>query len=545
MAAIHPPIDSLHLTTPGAYRERDILEHLRDGLPDGFEIFHSVDWSAIYQNQQRYGEVDIVVMSPLGHLSLLEVKAGELNFDEEHAFKQYGQLKKNISRQIQSQIGNWIGRINHEGFLGVRVNHFLVLPDQKVEGSTAQHPRERIIDSVDLPDMCSRLKSSFAVDPMSEELRERLRLFIENKLQLAPDTSTRIDQVSRISTRLADGLATWVPRITHTGGVFKIQATAGSGKTQLALKLLRDAASQKQKALYVCYNRPLADHISSLSPSSVNVSTFHELSVDNYRRKVDEPNFSEPGFFDKAANLFIKDSEEVQASLDLLIIDEYQDFDAEWIEALLAKLKENSKLYIMGDSEQDLYERADFDLPHAVQITSNDNFRSPKRVVDVINQFELTPEAIQTKSAYVGEMPEFISYKDPSSGGIKEIEKCINSLTGAGYKNEEITLLSFAGRNKSKLLQLDSLGAHSLKRFTGDYDSAGNPKWTNGEVLAETIYRFKGQSAPVVILGEIDFEEITSKELRKLFVGMTRAKVHLVCVMSERTQELLAKRIGH
>ena len=66
----------------------------------------------------------------------------------------------------------------------------------------------------------------------------------------------------------------------------------------------------------------------------------------------------------------------MQPSLDLLIIDEYQDFDAEWIEALLAKLKENSKLYTMGDSEQDLYERADFDLPHAVRITSNDNFRA-------------------------------------------------------------------------------------------------------------------------------------------------------------------------
>lgn len=543
MAAIHPPIDSLHLTNPGAYRERDVLEHLRDGLPDGFEIFHSVDWSAIYQDQQRFGEVDIVVMSPLGHLALLEVKAGELSFEDDHAYKQYGQLKKNISRQIQSQIGNWIGRINQEGFLGVRVNHFLVLPDQKIDGSTAQHPRERIIDSSDLPEMCSRLKSSFSVDPMSEELRQRLRLFVENKFQLAPDTSTRIDQVSRMSTRLADGLATWVPRITHTGGVFKIQATAGSGKTQLALNLLRDAASKKQTALYVCYNRPLADHISSLSPSSVNVSTFHELSVENYRLEVGEPNFAELGFFDKAATLFIADSQKVQASLDLLIIDEYQDFDAEWIEALLAKLKENSKLYIMGDSEQDLYERADFDLPHAVQITSNDNFRSPKRVVDVINQFQLTNEPIQSKSAYIGELPEFISYKDPSSSGLKEIEKCIDSMTAAGYKKEEIAVLSFAGRNKSKLLQLDSLGKHSLKRFTGNYDSAGNPKWTNGEVLVETIYRFKGQSAPVVILCEIDFEEITNKELRKLFVGMTRAKVHLVCVMSERAQELLIARL--
>ena len=544
MATIHPSIDTLHLTTPGAYREKYVLELLRDGLPDNFEVFHSVDWSAIYQDQQRYGEIDVVVMSPLGHIALLEVKAGEITIEDDQAFKKYGQENKNITRQIQSQIGNWISRINHENFKGVRINHFLVLPDLKVQGTMAMHPRDRVIDASDLSEMCNRLKSSFAVEPLSEDLRQRLRLFIENKLQIAPDTSTRIDQVARVSTRLSDGLATWVPRITHTGGVFKIQATAGSGKTQLALKLLRDAAQANQRAMYVCYNRPLADHIAELSPTKVEVSTFHELSVDHYRRKIGEPRFTESGFFDEAATQFINDAGATQANLDLLIVDEYQDFDAGWIGALIAKLKDDSKLYVMGDAEQDLYARDDFDLPDAVQITSHDNFRSPKRVVDVINQFQLTPIPVQAKSAYAGELPEFVSYKDPSTGGLKEIEKSITTLIAAGYKHEEIAVLSFAGRGKSKLLQLDSLGAHTLKRFTGDYDSAGNPKWTTGNVLAETIYRFKGQSAPVVVLGEIDFETITSKELRKLFVGMTRAKVHLVCVMSERAQDLLAKRLN-
>jgi superfamily I DNA and RNA helicase len=144
----------------------------------------------------------------------------------------------------------------------------------------------------------------------------------------------------------------------------------------------------------------------------------------------------------------------------------------------------------------------------------------------------------------LGDLPEFISYKDPSSGGIKEIEKCITSLLSKGYKHEEIAVLSFAGRNKSKLLQLDNLGAHSCKRFTGNYDSSGNPQWSVGNVLTETIYRFKGQSAPVVILSEIDFETMTNKELRKLFVGMTRAKVHLICIMSDRAQEQLAQRLN-
>jgi superfamily I DNA and RNA helicase len=52
--------------------------------------------------------------------------------------------------------------------------------------------------------------------------------------------------------------------------------------------------------------------------------------------------------------------------------------------------------------------------------------------------------------------------------------------------------------------------------------------------VVETLYRFKGQSAPAVILCEIDFGQVSDVERRKLFVGMTRAQVRLECVLSER-----------
>ena len=48
------------------------------------------------------------------------------------------------------------------------------------------------------------------------------------------------------------------------------------------------------------------------------------------------------------------------------------------------------------------------------------------------------------------------------------------------------------------------------------------------------MYRFKCQSAPALIFTEIDFEEMDALTLRKLFVGMTRARLKLVLVMSER-----------
>ena len=53
-------------------------------------------------------------------------------------------------------------------------------------------------------------------------------------------------------------------------------------------------------------------------------------------------------------------------TLDLLIIDESQDFDPEWIGALLAQLKAQARLYVLGDANQDLYVRGSFELSEAV-----------------------------------------------------------------------------------------------------------------------------------------------------------------------------------
>jgi superfamily I DNA and RNA helicase len=53
-----------------------------------------------------------------------------------------------------------------------------------------------------------------------------------------------------------------------------------------------------------------------------------------------------------------------------------------------------------------------------------------------------------------------------------------------------------------------------------------------------------GQSAPAVIFTGIDFEQIDELAFRKLFVRMTRARLKLVLVLSERAAEQLLDRIS-
>ena len=543
MAIIHPSIEHLHLTTPGAYRERDVLLLLEEGLPLGFDVYHSVNWSVVKNGKQRFGEIDAVVLSPFGHTAILEIKSGMVQITEHSLSKTYAGQVKDIGHQLDSQLSAWRSKIQDQGIEGVRISNFLILPDQKTSTGSIAFPRERIIDSTQMDSMCQLIQQTLMAQPLPDYKRVKLQALIENKFDLLPDPSARIGQVKKASKRIADGLATWAIRVHHESGVYKIEATAGSGKTQLALALLQDAARQNLRASYVCFNRPLADHISLVAPPQAEVGTFHEFCIDHYRRTVGEPDFTKPDVFDLATNQYLQNSAEFSKNLDLLIIDESQDFQPGWISGLFGRLKAQSRLYVMSDPEQELYDREGFDLPDAVEISCQENFRSPQKIVETINRLKMTKTPISAKGVHIGETPEFITYENISDGGIKEIEQTIDRLIQQGYTTDQMTILSFAGRNNSKILSQESIGKYKLNKFTGGYDKAGNALWTNGDILAETIYRFKGQSAPIIILCEIDFKSIGTKELRKLFVGFTRAQFHLINVVSHQAAELIMERI--
>ncbi|MBP6709517.1 MAG: ATP-binding domain-containing protein, partial [Candidatus Accumulibacter sp.] len=62
--------------------------------------------------------------------------------------------------------------------------------------------------------------------------------------------------------------------------------------------------------------------------------------------------------------------------------------------------------------------------------------------------------------------------------------------------------------------------------------------------LVESVYRFKGQAAPAIILAEIDFDVLDDQAVRKLFVGATRSSLKLILVLHEKSAARLIERIG-
>ena len=197
----------------------------------------------------------------------------------------------------------------------------------------------------------------------------------------------------------------------------------------------------------------------------------------------------------------------------------------------------------MGDRQQQLYERDPFELPAAVQIRCMDNFRSPHRVVDTINRLRLVPERVEARSAHAGETPRFHVWETGKSSPQGQLEACLRQLWADGYTPEQVAVISWRGQKDSQILQQEKLGGHRLRRFTGEYDQAGNPIWSEGRLQAESLYRFKGQSAPAVVLCEVDFEQLGPREQRKLFVGFTRAQMRVDVVLSAHAAETLAAQL--
>ncbi|WP_312548721.1 ATP-binding domain-containing protein [Massilia sp.] len=541
MALLSPALLPPLRTDAGRYRELEVLERLRDYLPEGFEVFHNIAMHTVRGGRDSYGEIDVLVLSPDGCLLLMEVKAGPVILRNGEVFKLYGDGECDVARQGRLQRVAMQNRLQ-QAALDTPLLSCLVLPDYDLgDSQVVSIPRERIIDATRYSDMVSTVREWLgSLD--SKVDRVALRRLLLNQFEVTPSLEVMRDQLQGTVRRLSDGLATWVPRIGSPSGIFRIQATAGSGKTQLALQLLGDAAADGQHAAYVCYNRTLADHVRRLASPKVQVVNYHELCVEHYRREHGEPDFS-PQAFQGMAEAYLAASANFTPNLELLVIDEAQDFDAGWVESLCNRLKPGGRLYVLEDDAQRLYQHEGFELGEAVTIDCSDNFRSPRTICDVINALALVRPPIRSLNPYQGEMPGIRTYESDEDL-LAATQAAVASLLAKGFALADIAVVSGRGRNRSALLNRVAIGPYLTRRFTGEYDRNGEPRWSSGELLVESVYRYKGQSAPAVVVTEFDFCELDEVARRRLFVALTRAQMAVELVLSGAAERCLAAALG-
>jgi hypothetical protein len=283
--------------------------------------------------------------------------------------------------------------------------------------------------------------------------------------------------------------------------------------------------------------------MATVVPVTSQAETFHQMA-DRMCRAASQPvDYAADGAFAALAGQAQALLANRPADLDLLVLDELQDLQPEWAQALTQRVKPEGRLILLEDPEQQLYaDREPFAVEGEAVITSNENFRSPRALVRLCNLLRLTQEPVEPLGPHEGTVPDPVTYADPR-GLLNATRQAVQRCLDLGFALEDVAVITLRGRGSSALLKLDQLGLWQLRRFTGAYDEQANPMWTPGPLLADTVYRFKGQSAPAVVLTECDFEQWDEKARRSLFVGLTRARVHLEWVVSPRVERLVGERL--
>ena len=534
-----------------AQRHRETLELLARGLPDEHTVYHGVHWTNVEQGFSVFGEIDFAIVDRQGHVLLVEQKTGFLEEGADGLLKRERGRIRNVPVRIARTVATLREKLaRRPGCESIRIDYLLYCPDYAVRRvESAGLSADRLVDASRrdrlVPTILGILPAAGrpASGAASGAAWQQVDRFFRDVIELETDVSALVGRAQALVTRVSGGLAHWARQLEFAPFRLHVDGTAGSGKTQLALAEHRDAIGRGRRPLYVCFNRPLADHFASIVPPGGEVCTFHTLCQRRLREAGRSVDLSAPDGFERLEREAAALPVDGRWLFDTVVVDEGQDFTAAWRDQVLRHARPDARVVWLEDAMQALYAREPAPLPGWVTLHARANYRSPREVVRLLSNL-LPPDAgIEAAGPLAGAGLEIIEYADAEGllAGTKEaIRKCL----AEGFRRHDIAVVSFRGREGSALLGLDQLGPHPIRRFTGRYDLLAQPVFTDGELLVESVYRFKGQAAPAVVLAEVDFDVLDERAMRKLFVGATRATMKLAIVASARAARVLRAAAG-
>ncbi len=525
--------------TGAAGREIETLQRLAQSLPDAYTVYHAVHWTNLERGFSVYGEIDFAVVNRAGDLLLIEQKSGFLEETAAGLVKRYAEKAKSVPMQIARTVAALQAKLaKRPGCQGAHVDYLLYCPDYRVKQvETAGIAAQRIVDARQREHLAAFVQAALPPGEPAGRAAEVHR-FLRDVIELETDVSALIGRAGALVTRIAGGLAHWARQLDFEPYRLRVEGTAGSGKTQLALAEYRDTLARGGRPLYVCFNRPLADHFLDIAPEGGWAGTLHMLCDQRVRAAGEMPDFTQPDAFERITARAAEVPVSENWLFDTVIVDEGQDFSEAWRDLALRHLRPGGRALWLEDPMQNLYGRLPVALPGWVVLRAKQNYRSPRLVVRMLQGLLPEGAGIEASGPLNDAGLEVLTYRD-ATGLREQVKEGIRLCLAAGYRKSDMAVVTYRGREQSLLFPYTQLGPHTLRTFTGGYDLLGHPQYTDGELLLETVYRFKGQAAPAIVFAEIDFEALDDKALRKLIVGATRAMMKLVLVVSERAAAAL------
>ena len=540
MARIYPA-DITRLALAGAHsHELVTLQVLKDKLPNDYAVFHGVHWSREYQSWTVYGEIDFVIVNRSGKVMVIEQKNGWVHETDAGLVKVYADGDKNVIDQVHRSIDRVRGKFKDQqgGCHRLDVDYLIYLPDYRVKWFSAPGLDEsRIVDAASKDGLVKRIEKLLGPgDARESEARECVEGFFRQSLDLVPDIHAHKTAQEQTFVRLSGGIAELVDYLEMHPFRLRVSATAGSGKSLLAVRFFQRMVANGKRPALVCFNRPLCEQLKSTVCDGGYVETLYGFFTAFLKSRGQRLDFSkmngDSDFWQKVQEQVVAEDIPEEWRFEALILDEGQDFDEESIEVLKLFLREDGDLLWLEDPDQNLRGNTLPPTNGYVHYRSDVNYRTPVSIARFIS--DTLPVECRFMNPLPGLGVEVHSYENARKQPII-VGKIVIDLMRQGFEHEDIVILTYGGLKRSVFNDIESVHNVPLTKFTGDYDAGGTQVFTDGRLRFDSINRFKGQQAPAVVLVDVDPDwEKQDKELPRLYCGMTRATVKLCMLVNEQ-----------
>lgn len=507
-------------------------------LPDSVTVIHSFRWlhpgnsRNVRGDFEAQGEGDFVIFDPAQGVLVIEVKGGEI-WCERGEWQQKNR-KTGVVKSIypEEQASNTVHRIREEiqqreaDARSLLFCHAVWFPEGTADRSKLPMncPSEIVFDGEDLARPDQAIQKAFAYwhnrfpgrGGVSTEKAQRILAalaptfdFVRSVRQTLDEREEELVQLTREQARIVE----FLDEQSHAA----VHGAAGTGKTLIAIEKARRLASPNEPLLFLCYNSALKDHLRQ-NHSLANV---HFATFDGFVREIIGPN----GTLKEAENdLVIYLLDDGSLPYTHLIIDEAQDFETDWLEALAYKFRDGI-FYVFYDRNQ-LIQREDLgwldSSPCRLALTRNcRNTNEVARVAYRAGGISVSPTL-----GLSGPKPSLWSV-DSTSDAIETTRKLLEAaMKVAKVAPEDLAILTLeALQSESPWHKLSLQGVAISDR----------PK--AGCVTLTTVRKFKGLEASLVVVADADFRNADDPDWRRrLYVACSRARqaVHIISSTPEK-----------
>jgi hypothetical protein len=522
---------------------------LREQLPDGFVVYHSLPY---LRSDAVQGEVDFLIVHREHGLLVLECKGGGIFRDEDGVWLRENRNGtrdriKSPADQARDQVESVVDK-TRPGLRSLLKRGFgryplvygwaLAFPYTHVDeiGLPLDFEPEIVIGSQHMGELHDKIVGALGFyaqkvsdRSMTEEEFEDFRLTVlQEPVGLEPNLAGHIDNERRRFVELSDEQRRFFRGLAEARRMC-VEGGAGTGKTMLALHSARLMAQSEMDVLLTCFNRSLANYLAEEVeamgelPGSITAANFHSLCAAAVHES-DSVDFPPDGadaeelstFWSQKAPMALLDID--VSDYDAIIVDEGQDFATFWWEALISELLRDSeagRMLIFYDEDQAIFPHAG-EIPDFQRFPLPYNHRNTKSIARALREF-VPGDTPSHPRCHEGEPPVLHNQPGPTKTR-RLVADLLDEFEHEGLEAGQIAILTPHRPENSSLGADGRLGDHNI---VYEFEP-----WGAGGVIHSTFGGFKGLEADVVILVDVDPDD---KRCSKpaLYVAASRARHRL------------------